>query len=232
MRMWKKAPKQSTPLPEPRTVRDLRRGQILHAARTLVAQQGLEALTIGALEDRLEYTRGVISYHFKNKDELEHALLDAAVAEIEAAVKARVAAAQGTEGRILVAVDAMVRGFLERNDAAQVMLAFWSRIRSDRKARAVNAALYARYRKQSLTLLRQAPGTQRMAPEDLEALSAVLVGVVLGIATQCIFQPGAVDVDRAIAQAAACVLAHLESVNRAAPLRAAGKKSGAQRRSV
>jgi AcrR family transcriptional regulator len=40
-------------MPQPETLRDLRRG--------------LEALTISALEGRLAFSRGVITYHFADK---------------------------------------------------------------------------------------------------------------------------------------------------------------------
>ena len=47
--------------PEVTTVRDLRRTQILAEARSIVAQEGLAALTIGTLEKRLPFSRGVIT---------------------------------------------------------------------------------------------------------------------------------------------------------------------------
>src|ERR1700722_2409301 len=74
----------------PDSVRDLRRGQILTAARRLVAEHGLEALTIGALEDRLAFTRGVITYHFANKDEIVRAVFASAIDEIDASVRREV----------------------------------------------------------------------------------------------------------------------------------------------
>src|SRR5205814_9753674 len=52
------------------SLRDLRRAQIVAAAREIVAGDGLESLTIGALEKRLGFSRGVITYHFRDKDEI------------------------------------------------------------------------------------------------------------------------------------------------------------------
>ena len=65
------------------TVRDLRRQQVVAAARAIVAQQGLEALTFAALERELGYTRGVITWHFRNKDEIVAAVLHDAVEDID-----------------------------------------------------------------------------------------------------------------------------------------------------
>ena len=59
----------------PETVRDLRRAQIIAAARAIVCRDGLDALTIGALEQKLAFTRGVITYHFAGKDDIVRALL-------------------------------------------------------------------------------------------------------------------------------------------------------------
>jgi AcrR family transcriptional regulator len=172
-------------------VRELRRGQIVAAARAIVARDGLEALTIAGLEKQLGYTRGVITYHFRNKDEIVEAVLESAIVEIDSATRAEVAAAHGRTGRTAAVIRAVVHGFLTHVEAMRVMVSFWGRLH-DPKIRAANAGLYARYRRQTKKVL----GTRD------DAMATVIVAVVLGIAAQAYFDPGAVDVDGAIAEAA------------------------------
>src|SRR5437773_5389573 len=104
-------------MPSPETVRDFRRAQVIAAARSLVAEEGLEALTIGALEERLAFSRGVITYHFRNKDEIVEAVLAHAVAEIEEALRAELRASESPEERVGAVLRSMVRGFLAHPEA-------------------------------------------------------------------------------------------------------------------
>ena len=199
----------------PETVRDFRRGQIVAAARRIVAEQGLESLTFGALEERLSFTRGVITYHFASKDEIVRAVFTSAIEEIDAAVKSEVLASASVEDKIRSVLRANVRGFVDRAEAGRVLLSFWGRLSSDAEARRLNAKLYARYRARSARLLRDAIGTGAIARVDPKAMAALLVGIVLGIAMQHYFDPGSIDVDAAVAEAEETVLA------RVAPRRAA-----------
>jgi len=113
------------------TVRDFRRGQIVAAARRIVAEQGLDALTFGALEERLAFTRGVVTYHFASKDDLVRAVFASAIAEIDAAVIAQVEASASIEDKLRAILRANVRGFIERAEAGRVLLSFWGRLSSD-----------------------------------------------------------------------------------------------------
>jgi AcrR family transcriptional regulator len=185
----------------PDGVRALRRRQIIAASRALVAEGGLEALTIARLERQLGYSRGVITYHFRDKDEIVDELLASAVDEIDHATRAEVAAASSARDRVAAVIRAVVRGFLSRVEAMRILLSFWGRLHADPRIRAVNARLYARYRKQTAELL----GRRRGA----DAMATVIVGVVLGIAAQAYFDPAHVDVDAAIDEAIGAVQARL-----------------------
>jgi AcrR family transcriptional regulator len=191
------------------TVRDFRRGQIVAAARKLVAEQGLEALTFGALEDRLSFTRGVITYHFASKDEIVRAVFTSAIEEIDAAVKTEVERSASIEDKVRAILRANVRGFVERAEAGRVLLSFWGRLSSDPEARRLNAELYTRYRARSAKLLKEAVGAGSIARVDPKQVASVLVGIVLGIAMQHYFDPGSIDLDAAVAEAEEMVIARL-----------------------
>jgi AcrR family transcriptional regulator len=193
----------------PETVRDFRRAQIVAAARRLVAEQGLEALTFGALEERLAFTRGVVTYHFASKDDVVRAVFTSAIDEIDAAVLAQVEASASIEDKVRAILRANVRGFIERAEAGRVLLSFWGRLSSDPEVRRVNAELYARYRGHTAKLLRKAREAGAVGPVDANALATLMVGIVLGIATQHYFDPGRVDVDAAVEEACEAVVARI-----------------------
>jgi AcrR family transcriptional regulator len=191
------------------SLRDLRRAEIVAAAREIVAGNGLEALTIGALEKRLGFTRGVITYHFRDKDEIVEAVLASALKEIDAATHAEVAAGATPVDKIRAVLRANVHGFLEHREAGVILLSFWGRLGSDPRARKANARLYDVYRERTLSVLDGGD----FAFVDSPSLAAVIVGLVIGIASQVYFEPGSIDPEGAINEATRCVVARLSGAS-------------------
>lgn len=185
--------------------RDVRRAQVLAAARQLVAEGGLEALTIGALEARLEFTRGVITWHFKNKDEIVEAVLAGAIDEIDAATSVEVRASPDPRAGVRAVLASKVHGFLDHPEAVRVLLSFWGRLHADGRVQDVNAALYRRYRDEGTRFLAERLG----AGDRAAVLAGLLVGTVIGIVLQATFDPGAIDVEAAIDEGARAIVAGL-----------------------
>ena len=196
------------------TVRDLRRSQIIAAARALVAEKGIEALTIAALESRLGFTRGVITYHFTDKDEIERAVLESAVVDIDHALRAALETSASHEERLRTIVRANVRGFVDRPEAGRVLLSFWARLSSDARIRGLNADLYAKYRRGTRRLLESGARAGDFVEVDLDAAATVIVGVVLGVVLQWYFDPRAIDVDAATEIACEAIAARVLSHRR------------------
>ncbi len=194
----------------PDTVRDFRRGQIVTAARAIVARDGLDALTFGALEKQLGFTRGVITYHFKNKQEMVQALLENVVEEIDQEASAAVNRQHNPRERVAAVLRAMVNGFVSRVEATRVLVAFWGRVSSDLHAGAINQQLYRRYRAQTARLLRAGVKAGTFPAHDEDALAGVVVGVVLGLAAQAYFDPKGFDVEACVEAATQTVLARLD----------------------
>lgn len=189
------------------SLRDLRRSQIVTQARRLVAERGLEGLTFGALEEQLAFTRGVITYHFRNKEEIVDAVLTSAVDEINGRTLAATRGGDTVEEKIQAMIEATARGFLDNLEATSILLSFWSRIRTDPAIHERNAELYAGFRAKTRSLLEAARDQGKLDPAvDLDALAAHLVGVVIGIVTQVYFEPDAIAVDKAVEIAARAVL--------------------------
>lgn len=192
------------------TLRDLRRGQIIAKAREIVSQKGLHALTVKALEDGLSFTRGVITYHFKNKQEIVHAVLRSAIEEIDVAVREEVEAKDTFVEKVGAVIGAVTAGFLNHREAGQITIAFWGRLQTDARVRRMNADLYERYRQQGASLVRRGQREGALRGDiDPEVAGALMVGSVIGIATQVYFQPGCIDVAATVALATDTLLARL-----------------------
>jgi AcrR family transcriptional regulator len=203
------------------SVRDLRRGQIIRAARRIVAEQGLAALTFGTLERELAFTRGVITYHFEAKDEIVDAVLVDAIAEIDRATEEAVLAETDAADKLVAAFSGMVRGFLARREAARVLLSFGSRVPNEPGLAKKNAALFAHWRAKSTILVKLLVAHGEL-PSDCNAdgLATILVGLVLGVVSQVYFEEGAVDAEAAIAEGARALTGLVVRPATAAPKRA------------
>lgn len=193
-----------------RSLRDLRRTQIVAAARALVAEGGLEALTIGALEERLGFSRGVITYHFDDKDEIVEAVLRSAVEDIDADTASEVASARSFEDKLKAVLRTKLRGFSANREAGRILMSFWGRLWSDKRARRINEELFAEYRAQSKSLIEAGQAAGAFAKDaDADALGALLVGTVIGLATQQAVQEDAFDAEAALEEAARAFAARL-----------------------
>jgi AcrR family transcriptional regulator len=199
-------------MPAPETLRELRRGQIVAIARKIVADEGLEALTIGSLEARLAFSRGVITYHFQNKDDIVHAVLESALEEINASTAAVLGGNMSHEERLRAALRTYINGFIEHVEATRILLSFWGRISSDKRARKANASLYATYRKGIAQLIESGRAAGDFTADvSVDGLAAVLVGVVIGVAMQSYFEKGSIDAESATEEAVQAALGRLRA---------------------
>lgn len=191
----------------PSPLRQLRRQQILDAARQIVSQDGLEALTISALEKAVDFSRGVITYHFKNKDEIVEAVLLSAVAEINERLKAVSGQSLGPGDEVKTILRTVLHGFLDHPEAGRILLSFWSQLQSNERIRRINAELYRGYRAWSAKLLEK--HKDACAQVSVDGLAGVMVGLVIGLAVQTYFDPENFEPEPALEEACASVLARL-----------------------
>ena len=82
---------------------------ILATAREIAERDGWDAVTTRRLAERIEYSQPVLYSHFRGKREIIGAVALQGAAEMAAAVRAAVAAAEGTRGRVV----ALARAYLD-----------------------------------------------------------------------------------------------------------------------
>jgi len=215
----------------PSTLRELRRAQVIAEARRIIAEDGLDALTIGALESRLSFSRGVITYHFENKDEIVLAVLADVTVSIGLATRERVRERRGGAERIAAVLEGMTRGFLGNPESVRILVSFWGRLHADARARELNAGLFEGFRKETLRLLQEEARAGSIAAKHAnEELAALVVGTVLGVVSQAYFATSAIDVDAALTEAAALFAARIAATTSDKPPRRPRAKALRKRR--
>ena len=184
------------PLPAPQAMRDLpaTARRILEAARGIVAEHGYTELTMTALEQESGANRALVAYYFKDKAGLVAAIVDSLFsdpdAEVIEEIRDRVEGPERTER------------FLEwqrrvsANDRVNRMLyELLPHALKDPAVRRRFAEEYRLYRQVDADCLRPGPADPR--DEDAEALAAVTIAVVEGLAIQRALDPDGFDHERA-----------------------------------
>ena len=184
------------PLAGPQALRDLppRARRILEAARGIVAENGYAALTMTALEEESGANRALVAYYFKDKAGLVAAIVDSLFSDPDAELIEEIRdQPEGPE---------RTEHFLEwqRRVSANVRVnrMLYELLPQALKNDAIRrrfAEEYLLYRQVDADCLR--PGPADLGDEDAEALAAVTIAVVEGLAIQRALDPDGFDHERA-----------------------------------
>jgi len=128
---------------------------------------------------------------------------------------AQLAPTMSADEKLKTALRTYIRGFVEHVEATKILLSFWGRISSDKRARKANATLYATYRKGVAQMIEAGKASGELAPDvNVDGMAAVIVGIVIGVAMQSYFEKGAIDAEQAIEEAIQAALARLKPARR------------------
>src|SRR5262245_14509143 len=193
-----------------RGVAPLRRAEILRGTIRCLARDGYSGLTVKEVARDARVSQGILHYYFVDK----RAILVAALETVTADLDRRVALAQARGGRdararLLALVGACMRLAVEERAFWIVFVEFWGEMMHDRRLREINAALYARMRRQIGAVV--AHGIRAGAFRRVEVLraAAVILAVVDGVSLQLTFDPAAFRVSDATRFCGDAVLRYL-----------------------
>jgi AcrR family transcriptional regulator len=181
---------------------------LLDAAMRLFARQGVEATSLAAIGDEAGYSRGLANHHFGSRAALVEQLARRGQRRFARGV-------EHIEGSAIDTVVAVADTYLSLFDdpTADVRAFFVMRggaIPLDAPLRATYAADDRRFRGGIERVIRagQAKGTVN-ADVDPAAFAAMVVGMLRGVASQCLMDADAVDLDTVRATTRALITATL-----------------------
>jgi AcrR family transcriptional regulator len=127
-------------------VGSIRRKQIVEAVRKIIARDGLDAVTILNIATELGTSRGVVVYHFDNKEEILHEVVSSAMNDADASSLSldRAAVAALTDAQLILQVATLAKG---SSDWWKIYFAFLSHAHVNETYRKVLAWSDNRYRK-------------------------------------------------------------------------------------
>ncbi len=163
---------------------------ILAAARTVLARQGFAATTISQVAAEAGVSRGLLHYHFKNKEELLAQVVRANV-ETSVALVEHMFVASTTAAEVAAGLTRALRGMLE--DSPEFFYLFfesWALARQSPLVSTELRSLYRRFREAMADGLAALDERGVIAPgQPIDGVAAVLTALVDGLGLQLITEP-------------------------------------------
>lgn len=176
----------------------VRRREIVDATVRVMARRGWNETSIDEITREARVSRGLVSYHFKDKNELLSDVLKRCREMFLEAVTAALEAGEPPEHQMRCATRASLLMARTNPLPYEVFFHFSSSGRSDPQLAEEVRALHATYRESCARTIRdcQRRGVYRR-DIDPDAAAAKHMGTIIGLAVQWLIDPGAFDLDAA-----------------------------------
>ncbi len=208
----------------------IRRMQIVEAARRVIARKGIQGASFSEIEQEAGVSRGVLTYHFRSKEDLILAVFDATVAQMKAeAMAGHLGVGPGWD-RFEAAVGFILTEKPRDDPMDCLQYTFLAQMSHREDFRARLAAEYEAMRRDIASDLAGRAAEGGHDADELRAIAAVTLGAINGLITQRNVDPASFDPDRAIRvlkDMLACYLSGKPSEPPRGPKRA-GKKPPAR----
>jgi AcrR family transcriptional regulator len=164
-----------------------RRQQVVAVASRLIAEAGLDAVTVRDVAVAAECSTAIVSHYFHNKRELlfltYHSSIERATARCEAALA-------GTEGDLKAYLTELMPLGEEQLIEWKIWVAFWARAVADPEIAEVQRNCILRTRGNILKIMRDLASKGALSPDvDLADEARRILTLMLGLAVQTLFDP-------------------------------------------
>jgi AcrR family transcriptional regulator len=173
----------------PKAAEDLRQQQILDAAFQVAVQNGVDRLTVRDVAAAAGLSSGLVFFHFKTKDALLLAMLDALIEWWLGTGEAALALDESADLLSMLRTEANAQG--DEGNRVDLLLQFWLYGRHRPAVQKKLRDALKRYRQLFLgpaQAIAQA-NRRRYQQMNLESLAALMVSVVVGTALQASLDP-------------------------------------------
>jgi AcrR family transcriptional regulator len=175
-------------------LRSRRENQITRAAYEIIAKNGYENITVQDIADHAGFSKGIVYYYFKSKDDVMVSLFDSVIAVIDnrfAEVRRHSPEPRRQlENVIKISLDIVN----EHIEFYRVIMVFWSQIHHKQFMKEINAKLFSHWRREIEKILEMGMAAGDFKPTLVPSVTATsIISRVLGISLQHIFDPDAFD---------------------------------------
>lgn len=193
------------------TTTAIRRSEIVDATIRVMARRGWNETSIDEITKEARVSRGLVSYHFRDKNELLSGALERCREIFLRDVREAIETGLPPEEQLRCATRASLMLTKTNPVPYEVFLHFSTSGRADPRLAEEIRALYRTYRREAANAIRecQAAGVYR-TDIDAEAAAAKHLGTIIGISLQWLIDPGSFDLEAASEQALEMLIESLE----------------------
>jgi len=181
-------------MPTKEELRARRETQITRAAYEIIARDGYENITVQDIADYAGFSKGIVYYYFKSKDDVMVSLFNSIIRVIESRF-AEVRRKEPNPRRQLEDVlKIRLELVTEHIEFYRVIMVFWTHIHHKELMREVNARLFSHWRREVEKIIEL--GIEQGVFKPGVSTGLVVSGIiarVMGVSLQYIFDPSAFD---------------------------------------
>lgn len=204
----------------------IRRAQIVEAARRVVARKGIQGASLSEIEHEAGVSRGVLTYHFRAKEDVILALFDATVAQMKSEAKAEHLGGPPGWERFEKAVEYILTRKPQDDPLDCLQYTFLAQMSHRDDFRARLAAEYVAMRGDLAADLAGRAEAGGHDADELQAIVAVALGAINGLIMQRNVDPESYDPVRAVRVLRDMISGHLARGGSGEPSDAGRKRVG------
>jgi len=181
-------------------IEDLRRKQIVDTAIRTIATRGFANTTLNNIAEEAGVSTGVITYHFRNKDDLIEQSIKKLFEAPNEYVIGRVEEKASHRDKLRTYISATIRFNMENRDHCVALIYSFSSITSQEHRQEVIVKHHTKIRRFLEKILRDGQSTGEFGRLDAAVLAQIIFGAIEGLLTQWVLEPNATDLSRASKQ--------------------------------
>ena len=186
----------------------IRRAQIVDAACRVIQRKGIQNASLAEIEQEAGISHGVLTYHFPSKESIILAVFDATIERMKQDAVVKPDVDHPSWERLAGLITFLLTEKPQDDEFDCLQYTFLAQMSHREDFRARLAADYADIRKHIADDLAAMVGRAGLAPEDAQAMSAIVHGALSGLVIQLNVDPEAFDRQRVLRLLEAMILGY------------------------
>ncbi|MCA9913159.1 MAG: TetR family transcriptional regulator [Anaerolineae bacterium] len=175
-------------------IEEARRKQIVEAAIETIANEGYINASLAEIAKYADISKGVISYHFDNKDDLIDETINTILSDSYRYIREQVKAAnEAMNDRLAAYITASFNYMAENRTQFVAMVDLWGSFSSFERKKQYNHAAYDPCRRHLLDILEPGQAAGELGAFPARTLASIIQAAIDGIMLQWVFDPDSVD---------------------------------------
>ncbi len=172
-----------------------RRKQIIDTAIKIIARDGYHQATLASVAKEAGFSKGVIFYYFKNKDELTTQINEILLEELKDYTRRCVKEGASQTDNLKAYVEAYLDFIRENRDKFTILVELGINLNQKKQDQLFSSVVYVECRKSLATIMDRDRKLDNLEQKSADALVVVAQAMLDGVGIQYLSDPEAVDLD-------------------------------------